>query len=102
MYFSANEARKQFPALQQKIKNKAVYFFDGPGGTQVPESVLTAMTDYLGQYNSNLGGHFFSSQKTVSVVNKARKSAQALLNANSEDNITVSYTHLTLPTIYSV
>ena len=87
MYFSANEARKQFPALQQKIKNKAVYFFDGPGGTQVPESVLTAMTDYLGQYNSNLGGHFFSSQKTASVVNKARKSAQALLNANSEDNI---------------
>jgi selenocysteine lyase/cysteine desulfurase len=56
MYFSANQARKQFPALQQKINNRAVYFFDGPGGTQVPESILTAMTHYLGQYNSNLGG----------------------------------------------
>ncbi|PKG39772.1 cysteine desulfurase-like protein [Psychromonas sp. Urea-02u-13] len=87
MYFTANEARKQFPALQQKINNRAVYFFDGPGGTQVPESVLSAMTHYLGQYNANLGGQFFSSRKTVAVVNKARQSAQALLNANSEDNI---------------
>jgi len=87
MYFSTNEARKKFPALQQKINDKAVYFFDGPGGTQVPESVLTAMTDYLGQYNANLGGQFFSSLKTIEVVNKARQSAQALLNANSKDNI---------------
>ena len=87
MHFSVDEARKQFPALQQKINNKAVYFFDGPGGTQVPESVLTAMTHYLGHYNANLGGQFFSSLKTNEVVNKARQSAQALLNANSENNI---------------
>ncbi len=49
--------------------------------------MLDAITAYLGHYNSNLGGAFFSSAETVSVVEKARASAQALLGAPSADNI---------------
>ena len=51
--------RQAFPALQQKVNGEPVYFFDGPGGSQVPQSVLDTMTAYLGKYNSNLGGRFF-------------------------------------------
>jgi len=87
MPFSINEIRQAFPALQQQVNDKPVYFFDGPGGSQVPQSVLTAMTDYLGKYNSNLGGTFFSSEKTVAVMAKARASARALVNAESADNM---------------
>lgn len=53
----------------------------------MPQSVLDAMIGYLGHYNSNLGGHYFSSQITVDVMAQARQSAQALLNAPSADNI---------------
>ncbi|MEJ2766330.1 cysteine desulfurase-like protein [Photobacterium sp. MCCC 1A19761] len=87
MPFTPEAVRDAFPALNQIVNDQPVYFFDGPGGSQVPTPVLDAMTAYLGHYNSNLGGAFFSSEKTVEVVAKARRSAQALLGAPSAENI---------------
>lgn len=87
MHFNLNEIRQQFSALGQYHNDKPVTFFDGPGGSQVPESVLSSMTEYLGYFNANLGGHYFSSQKTTSLMQQARESAQALLNAESSGNI---------------
>lgn len=90
--------RSQFPALHQRYKEKPVVFFDGPGGSQVPQSVLNAMSEYLGQFNSNLGGHFFSSEKTVAQVEQARECARALFNASSAESIVfgANMTSLTL------
>ena len=79
--------RKQFPALNQSINNQTPIFFDGPGGSQVPQSVLEAMNAYLGFYNSNLGGAFFSSDKTVELMQQARQAVADLLNAPSSDQI---------------
>ena len=39
--------RRQFPALQESYNGRQGVFFDNPGGTQVHESVIAAMTDYL-------------------------------------------------------
>ncbi|MEO2267794.1 cysteine desulfurase-like protein [Pseudoalteromonas sp. YIC-656] len=79
--------RSQFPALMQKVDGAAPIFFDGPGGAQVPQSVLEAMSAYLGFYNSNLGGAFFSSDKTVAVMGEARQAIADLLNSPSADQI---------------
>lgn len=87
MNFNLNQIREQFPALAQYHNHRPVTFFDGPGGSQVPQSVLDSMVNYLGRFNSNLGGHYFSSQATVDVMQSARDSAQALLNAPSSGNI---------------
>ncbi|WP_199481658.1 cysteine desulfurase-like protein [Vibrio owensii] len=87
MNFNLNQIREQFPALAQYHNDRPVTFFDGPGGSQVPQSVLDNMVSYLGRFNSNLGGHYFSSQATVDVMQSARESAQALLNAPSSGNI---------------
>ncbi|WP_394251344.1 cysteine desulfurase-like protein [Vibrio profundi] len=87
MAFILNQIRDQFSALGQYHNDKPVTFFDGPGGSQVPVSVLSSMQEYLGHFNSNLGGHYFSSQKTTSLMQTARESAQALLNAESSGNI---------------
>ncbi|MEF1291478.1 cysteine desulfurase-like protein [Vibrio sp. M260118] len=87
MSFTPNLARAQFSALSQTHNDLPVMFLDGPGGSQVPLSVLEAMKEYLGYYNSNLGGHYFSSQKTTELALQARQHAQALLNAESSDNI---------------
>lgn len=87
MSFTLNDVRQQFSALSQYHNGKPVTFFDGPGGSQVPENVLSSMTEYLGHFNSNLGGHYFSSQKTTGLMQQARESVQALLNAESSGNI---------------
>ncbi|WP_102521276.1 cysteine desulfurase-like protein [Vibrio tapetis] len=96
MAFSVDKVRSQFPALEQSFvrSSNAIHgerhhavFLDGPGGSQVPLSVLDAMHQYLGHYNSNLGGHFFSSQITSDLMLKAREAAQSLLNAPSSKQI---------------
>lgn len=103
MTYSVDSMRSQFPALKQRFlrgsdaairgsnvendeRHQAV-FLDGPGGSQVPLPVLDAMHQYLGHYNSNLGGHFFSSQITTDLMLKARGAAQSLLNAPSSKQI---------------
>lgn len=87
MSFNLNSVREQFSALSQQYNGKPVIFLDGPGGSQVPKSVLDSMTSYLGFYNSNLGGHFFSSQHTTNLMTQARESVQALVNAETPDNM---------------
>ena len=51
-------ARARFTALQQPLA-----FFDGPGGTQVPDSVIDAIATYLRESNANIGGPFATSQR---------------------------------------
>lgn len=87
MTFTPEIARAQFSALTQHYNDQPVIFFDGPGGSQVSRGVLEKMTDYLGKYNANLGGHYFSSHVTGEVMNNARESVRALLNAPTPDNI---------------
>ena len=79
--------RRQFPALMQQVNGQYPIFLDGPGGSQVPQSVLSAMSAYLGYYNSNLGGAFFSSDKTVDLMNDTRQAVADLLNAPSKEQI---------------
>jgi selenocysteine lyase/cysteine desulfurase len=54
--FDFDQIRAQFPALQQEVNGRVPIFLDGPGGTQVPEAVIAAMSDYLRRDNSNQGG----------------------------------------------
>jgi selenocysteine lyase/cysteine desulfurase len=87
MTFNVESARAQFPALSQLHNDKLVSFLDGPGGSQVPQSVLDEMTRYLGHFNSNLGGKFFSSEITTSMMQQGREGAAQFLNAQSGNNI---------------
>lgn len=87
MTFDPMTIRSLFPALNQRINNRPVCFFDGPGGSQVPQSVLNTMSHYLGHFNSNLGGAFFSSIETSTLMATARHAAQTLVNAPSINNM---------------
>ncbi|WP_163391816.1 cysteine desulfurase-like protein [Enterovibrio norvegicus] len=81
------QLRRQFPALQRDIEGSHPVYLDGPGGTQFPERVIDAISDYLRAGNSNLGGKFTVSRETVDVVAKAREYAATLVGAASPDNI---------------
>ncbi|RME43937.1 MAG: cysteine desulfurase-like protein [Chloroflexi bacterium] len=79
--------RARFPALTQTTDGHPVVFLDNPGGTQVVESVIEAIADYLRHDNANLGGAFPTSQRTVALVEEARAAMADFLNAASPAEI---------------
>jgi len=64
--------RSHFPALSQKINGHSAVFFDGPGGTQVPQSVIDAIAGYLKTNNANTCGAYATSRNTDAVIAAAR------------------------------
>lgn len=77
--------RNQFPALSQQINGQPVIFFDGPGGTQVPSSVIDAIAEYLVKSNANAHGAFATSQRTDALITSARAAIADLLGCNSDE-----------------
>ena len=84
---SHGELRALFPSLSQQVNGRDAVFLDGPGGTQVPTSVMQAMSGYLGRDNANTGGHFITSQRTGEVVTAARAETAHFLNAARPEEI---------------
>jgi cysteine desulfurase family protein (TIGR01976 family) len=78
-------ARAQFPALAQKVNGHPVIFFDGPGGTQVPERVIDAMRDYLVGANANTHGAFATSQRTREILDMAHAAVADLLGCDADE-----------------
>ena len=57
-------------------------FLDGPGGTQVPDSVVEAMARYLRHANANVGGAFERSLASEALVADARTAGARFLGAS--------------------
>jgi cysteine desulfurase family protein (TIGR01976 family) len=74
--------RARFTALQA-----ATAFFDGPGGTQCPDSVVDAIASYLRESNANLGGPFGNSRRTDALVTQARLAAASFLGCDPDETI---------------
>jgi cysteine desulfurase family protein (TIGR01976 family) len=64
--------RAQFPSLSQTVNGQPAVFLDGPGGTQVPQRVIEAISDYLKNSNANTCGAYASSRRTDAVIANAR------------------------------
>jgi cysteine desulfurase family protein (TIGR01976 family) len=77
--------RAQFPALTQTINGQPAVFFDGPGGTQLPGSVLDAMSDYLVGSNANAHGAFATSVRTDALIASARAAIADFLGCSSDE-----------------
>jgi cysteine desulfurase family protein (TIGR01976 family) len=74
--------RARFSALRAPTA-----FFDGPGGTQVPDSVIDAIAGYLRDSNANLGGAFGSSRRSDALLTQSRLAAAAFLRCEPEETI---------------
>ncbi len=79
--------RLRFPALRRQLGGQPVVYADGPGGTQVPRSVIEAMSAFLSTGGANLGGKFPSSSETEAVVGEARMAMADLFGAADPDSI---------------
>jgi cysteine desulfurase family protein (TIGR01976 family) len=64
--------RARFPALTRREGAYPVAYFDGPGGTQVPQSVVDAMSDYLLHHNANTHWEYPTSAETDALLHDAR------------------------------
>ena len=93
------EIRKQFPALERVHNGYPVAYFDGPGGTQVPRSVVEKMTDYLYHHNANTHWAYPTSEETDAALEHAREVLADFLNASPTEiafgaNMTTLTLHL--------
>ena len=78
--FDLDATRARFTALQRDL-----VFFDGPGGTQVPDSVIEAIARYLRESNANVSGPYETSRRTSQLVEQARATAGRFLGCTDEE-----------------
>lgn len=86
--FNVNEARKDFPILNQKVYGHPLIYLDNAATSQKPQVVIDALTKYYSEYNANIhrGVHFLS-QKASAAYDEVRVKVQKLINAASEREI---------------
>lgn len=86
--FDVAAVRARFPALAVAAEGGgSTAFFDGPGGTQVPDTVIEAVADYYRRSNANHGGAFATSRRSDAIVGEAHAAVADLVNASSPDEI---------------
>jgi len=59
--------------------------FDGPGGTQVPDTVIEAVAAYYRESNANVGGPYGSSIRTEALIEEAHETAARFLGCNADE-----------------
>src|SRR5580700_1129537 len=77
--------RAQFPAFAQTINGHAAAFLDGPGGTQVPQRVIDAISNYLRRDNANTGGAYATSRTTDAMLAEARAAMADFLHCAADE-----------------
>ncbi len=85
--FDATALRARFPALSIEQDGRPVALFDGPGGTQVPDTVIEAVARYYRESNANHDGTFLTSRRSDAIVADAHAALADLLNAADPDEV---------------
>ena len=79
--FDVVALRQRFPALSLEQDGQPIAFFDGPGGTQVPDSVIDAVTRYYRESNANTEGAFLTSRRNDAIIAEAHEAMADMLGA---------------------
>src|SRR3954451_21128082 len=94
--FDVQALRAEFPALGLEQDGRPVVFFDGPGGTQVPQRVIDAVTGYFRSTNANSSGAFVTSERSDAMSAATHAAVGDFLGAASGDEIKLGYNMTTL------
>jgi cysteine desulfurase family protein (TIGR01976 family) len=93
---NSTSLRAQFPSLSRRHNKKPLIFIDGPAGTQVPDYVINAMSDYYKTSNSNTHGAFITTHETDQLMHDMRETVAAFLGAEGAETISVGQNMTTL------
>src|SRR6185437_14072400 len=77
--------RSQFSSLSRTVNGQLATFLDGPGGTQVTQSVIDAISHYLKTSNANTHGQYTTSRETDEVINSARSAMADFLGCDPDE-----------------
>ncbi len=96
--FKVDQVREMFPALVSTDEKQSPIFLDNPAGTQLPGSVIEAVSQAMVNASSNLGGMFPSSFRADEIWQSSHEAMADMLGASSMREIVVgpSMTTLTL------
>jgi cysteine desulfurase family protein (TIGR01976 family) len=83
--FDVDAVRARFPALAVDRGGGPLAFFDGPGGTQVPQAVIDAVADYYRTSNANHGGAFATSHRSDAIVVEAHDGIADLVGGQGRE-----------------
>ncbi|RZP05174.1 MAG: cysteine desulfurase [Flavobacteriales bacterium] len=88
MKLDVNKIRNDFPILKRKVNGYPFVYFDNAATSQKPSKVISSITDYYENYNSNIhrGVHTVSQEATDAYEN-ARKKIQIHFNAKYSEEI---------------
>ncbi len=93
----SKKIREAFPSLSLRDKNNnQIIYLDGPGGTQVPNSVIDGISEYYKKYNANTHGEFGTSIETDKIMIMLRDKVSILLNAEDKNCISIGQNMTTL------
>jgi len=88
--------RQDFPALSRVHQGRELVYLDGPGGSQVPNAVIEAISNYYRNSNSNTHGAFIITAETDQVIENARERMAAFLGAVGPETISFGQNMTTL------
>ncbi len=77
--------RSQFPAFSLETAGGPAAYFDGPGGTQVPQHVIDAVSETLARANANTHGAFETSRRADAVIAQAHAAVADLLGCDAAE-----------------
>ncbi|MBC7855805.1 MAG: cysteine desulfurase-like protein [Pirellulaceae bacterium] len=79
--------RAQFPALARREGDQPAVFLDGPAGTQVPQSIIDAMSHYLSHCSANHGGLFPTGRESDALLDEIHRGLVDFVGADDPDEI---------------
>lgn len=85
--FDVDALRQRFPALSLEQDGRPIAFFDGPGGTQVPDAVIDAVARYYRESNANTDGAFLTSRRSDAIIAGAHQAMADMLGAGDAHEI---------------
>ncbi|MCT8978119.1 cysteine desulfurase-like protein [Clostridium sp. CX1] len=83
--FPVSEIRKQFPALRRIYNGKLAVYLDGPGGSQVVDTSIQAISNYMSSGSANLHGQFPTSRETEELIREAKEAIADMFGAKSKE-----------------
>ena len=85
--YPIEQIRSRFPGLNRQINGQQAIFFDGPGGSQSPESVGDAVKHYLLHQNANVGMSFATSKETDELIEETMRACADLIGCDDHREI---------------
>lgn len=79
--------RSAFPSLAVEVNGQPAIYADNPGGTQVTQACIDAVSAYYRQNNANTHGAFLTSQRTDALLTEAHAAMADFLNATDPREI---------------